>query len=113
MEKMEEKMAVCPMGFDRTTTHDHEKFHEIYSPEQLIEAQHIGFGFYGGRTVHAKGIIFEGTFTPDPQASRLTIARHLQKAPSNILVRFSNTTPLLNIPDNVKEANARGFAIKF
>jgi catalase len=102
METIRETTGVCPLGH-----------HEIYSPQQLIDAQHKAFGFYGGRTVHAKGIIFEGTFTPDPQASILTTARHLQKENSNILVRFSNFTSLLDIPDNLKEANARGFALKF
>jgi catalase len=113
MKKMEEKMNVCPLGMGHDAPHSENKFHEIYTPEQLVEAQHKGFGFHGGRAVHAKGIILEGTFTPGPQASTLTIARHLQKETSDIIVRFSNFTSLLDIPDNLKEANARGFAIKF
>ena len=111
METIKEKTGVCPLGHHATGIQN--EFHPIYSPQQLIDAQHKGFGFYGGRTVHAKGIIFEGTFTPDPQASTLTIARHLQKEGSDILVRFSNFTSQLNIPDNSKDANAHGCAIKF
>jgi catalase len=113
MKTIEEKIAVCPMGMGHDTTDGQNKFHEIYTPEQLVDAQHKAFGFYGGRVVHAKGIILEGTFTPDPQASTLTTARHLQKESSDIIVRFSNFTSLLDIPDNLKEANARGFSIKF
>ena len=111
MEKIEEKKGVCPLG--HRAPESEYKFREIYTPEELVEAQHKGFGFYGGRSIHAKGIVLEGTFTPDPQASTLTIARHLQKESSDIVVRFSNFTPLLDIADNLKEANARGFAIKF
>jgi catalase len=111
MTTTEEKTGVCPLGHHGTFSQS--EFHEIYTPEQLVEAQHKGFGFYGGRAVHAKGIVLEGTFTPDPQASTLTTARHLQKESSNILVRFSNFTSLLDIADNLKDANARGFAIKF
>jgi len=111
MNTIEEKTGVCPLGHHGTFSQS--EFHEIYTPQQLVEAQHKGFGFHGGRAVHAKGIILEGTFTPDPQASALTTARHLQKEGSDILVRFSNFTSLLDIPDNLKDANARGFAIKF
>lgn len=107
METIEEKVGVCPLGHGQNT------FHAIYTPEQLVDAQHKGFGFHGGRAVHAKGIVLEGTFTPDPQAAMLTTARHLQKESSDILVRFSNFTSLLDIADNLKDANARGFAIKF
>lgn len=113
MKTIEEKRDVCPLGMTRDTPYSQNKLHENYTPEQLVDAQHKVFGFHGGRAVHAKGIIFEGTFTPDPQAFTLTIARHLQKESSDITVRFSNFTSLLDIPDNLKEANARGFAVKF
>lgn len=111
METIEEKKGVCPLGHHGPDNEN--KFHEIYTPEELVDAQHKGFGFHGGRAVHAKGIVLEGKFTPDPQACRLTIARHLQKDVTDIVVRFSNFTSLLDIADNLKEANARGFAIKF
>jgi catalase len=113
MKTIEDKIDVCPMGMGQHVQNSQNKFHEIYTPGQLVDAQHKGFGYHGGRAVHAKGIILEGTFTPAPQAATLTVARHLQKERSNIIVRFSNFTSLLNIPDNLKEANARGCAIKF
>lgn len=111
MTTIEQKTGVCPLGHQGIFSQT--EFHEIYTPEQLVEAQHKGFGFHGGRAIHAKGIILEGTFTPVPTASALTMARHLQKENSNILVRFSNFTSLLDIADNSQDANARGFAIKF
>src|SRR4051812_29375383 len=111
MPAIKKDIGVCPLGHG--TPDNHTEYHEIYSPQDLVDAQHMGFGFHGGRAVHAKGIVLEGTFTPDPQASTLTTARHLQKDSSDILVRFSNFTSLLDIADNLKDANARGFALKF
>jgi catalase len=43
-----------------------------YAPGQLIDALHAAFGTHAARAVHAKGIILEGTFDPDPHASALT-----------------------------------------
>jgi catalase len=110
MNTIKEGVCVCPLGHHAPGSEN--KFHEIYSPQELVDAQHVGFGFCGGRVVHAKGIIFEGTFTPGPQASTLTTARHLQKESSDILARFSNFGPHLDIPDNSKEADAHGFGLK-
>jgi catalase len=86
---------------------------ETSSPDQLVDALHTAFGTHQARAVHAKGIILEGVFTPDPNASSLTNAIHLQKTKSKIIVRFSDFTGIPDIPDNVGGANPRGFAIKF
>ena len=83
------------------------------SPAELVDALHVAFGTHAARAVHAKGIILEGDFTPDPQAASLTKAMHLQKSKSKIVVRFSDFTGIPDIPDNVGGANPRGFAIKF
>ncbi len=83
------------------------------TPAQLVDALHSAFGTHQARAVHAKGIILEGEFTPDPNASSLTKAMHLQKTKSKIVVRFSDFTGIPDIPDNVGGANPRGFAIKF
>jgi catalase len=83
------------------------------SPDQLVDALHTAFGTHQARAVHAKGIILEGEFTPDANASSLTSAMHLQKTKSKIIVRFSDFTGIPDIPDNVGGANPRGFAIKF
>jgi len=83
------------------------------SPAQLVDALHTAFGTHQARAVHAKGIIFEGEFTPDMHAASLTKAMHLQSTKSRIVVRFSDFTGIPDIPDNVGGANPRGFAIKF
>lgn len=83
------------------------------SPADLVAALHTAFGDHHARAVHAKGIILEGTFTPDKNAATITKAKHLQKQPSKVIVRFSNFTGIPDIPDNIGAANPRGFAIKF
>ncbi len=83
------------------------------SPGQLVDALHAAFGSHRARAVHAKGIILEGIFTPDPQAATLTVARHLQNQSSVVTVRFSDFTGLPDIPDTSPSANPRGLALKF
>lgn len=83
------------------------------TPGQLVDALHTAFGDHHSRAVHAKGIIFEGKFTPDAQAAQLTTAFHLQKQSSKVILRFSNFTGIPDIPDNIGPANPRGIAIKF
>lgn len=83
------------------------------TPGQLIDALHSAFGTHPARAVHAKGIILEGTFAPDPHASALTKAAHLQKTPSKVTLRFSNFTGIPDIADNDPGANPRGFAVRF
>jgi catalase len=86
---------------------------EPATPRQLVEAIHGIFGEHHARAVHAKGIVLEGTFTPDPAAATLTKAPHLQKERSKLVVRFSDTTGLPEVPDNVGDASPRGMGIKF
>ena len=83
------------------------------TPADLVDALHSAFGKHEARAVHAKGIILEGDFKPDKQASELTTAFHLQKQSSKVIVRFSDFTGIPDIPDNSGLANPRGFAIKF
>lgn len=83
------------------------------SPKDLVDALHTAFGENHSRAVHAKGIILEGNFTPDPVAQTITKAAHLQKTSSKVLVRFSDFTGIPTIPDNSGLANPRGFAVKF
>ena len=78
---------------------------ENSSPAQLVEALHTTFGNHHARAVHAKGIVLEGNFYPDPAASSITTAFHLQKKKSRIIVRFSDFTGIPDIPDNIFVAN--------
>lgn len=72
------------------------------------------FGLHPGfRPAHAKGLMLEGTFTPSAGAASLTRAPHATRASTPVTVRFSNSTGLPEIPDNVGDANPRGLAIRF
>src|ERR1700739_3200030 len=60
-------------------------------PVRIVDQFNTMFGAHPGfRANHAKGAVFEGTFTPAPSASGLSRAAHLQSTPVAITVRFSN-----------------------
>ncbi|HVY74068.1 MAG TPA: catalase family peroxidase [Puia sp.] len=84
-----------------------------YSPKDLVNALHTAFGEHHVRAVHSKGIFFEGTFLPSKEAATITMAKHLQRVPAKVIVRFSDFTGIPDIPDNAGPANPRGMAIKF
>ncbi len=72
------------------------------------------FGLHPGfRPAHAKGLMLTGTFTPSPSAGELTKAPHALRTSTPVTVRFSNSTGIPEIPDNLPDANPRGFAIRF
>src|ERR1700723_3913703 len=72
------------------------------------------FGLHPGfRPAHAKGLMLTGTFRPATTAQSLTSAPHVLRESTPITARFSNSTGLPQIPDNVPEANPRGLAIRF
>ena len=67
----------------------------------------------GYRPAHAKGLLLTGTFTATPQGKSLTKAPHIQRDATPVTVRFSNSSAMPQIPDNVADANPRGMAIRF
>lgn len=72
------------------------------------------FGLHAGyRAAHAKGILLTGVFTPTVEARSLTNAPHVLRTSTPVTVRFSNSTGIPQIPDNVSDANPRGLAIRF
>ena len=72
------------------------------------------FGLHPGfRPAHAKGVLFNGTFTPTAAAAELTTAQHMTRASTPVTVRFSNSTGLPAIPDSAADANPRGMAVRF
>ncbi|WP_232540925.1 catalase family peroxidase [Spirosoma endbachense] len=83
------------------------------TPIQVVDMFHTAFGKNGGRAVHAKGFILEGSFTPALEARTLTKAAHLKSGTLPVLVRFSNFTGIPDIPDTVGASHPRGMAIKF
>jgi catalase len=83
--------------------------------EKLLNAFDALFGLHPGfRPAHAKGLMCTGTFTPSPEAIKLTRAPHASKPSTPITVRFSDSTGLPTIPDNDPEKSSpRGFAVRF
>jgi len=72
------------------------------------------FGLHPGfRAAHAKGVLLAGVFTPAAGAQSLTRAPHATRPSTPVTVRFSNSTGIPQIPDNVPDANPRGLAIRF
>jgi catalase len=82
---------------------------------QLIDALDQVFGLHPGfRPVHAKGIMASGTFTPGPDAAKLTRAPHATRASTPVVVRLSDFAGVPVVPDNDPNgAGPRGMAIRF
>ncbi|HEV7716587.1 MAG TPA: catalase family peroxidase [Steroidobacteraceae bacterium] len=84
------------------------------TPTELVDALNTVFGKQTyGRAVHAKGIVFDGTFTPSPLATTVSKAPHFQHAPVPLTVRFSNAGGLSVISDKDDQATPKGMALKF
>ena len=79
----------------------------------MTDACYAAFGDNHSRAVHAKGILFEGTFTPDPAARSITKAKLFTLSTAAVRGRFSSFTGIPTIPDNIGDANPRGLALKF
>jgi catalase len=82
--------------------------------EEIVDALHAvnGGAHPGYRAVHAKGTVCEGSFTPTPEASKLSRAAHLQGDTVGATVRFSNASG----DPETSDANpiaGRGMAVKF
>jgi catalase len=80
----------------------------------IVDALHAvnGGAHPGYRAVHAMGTVCKGTFTPTPEASKLSRAAHLQGDPVEATVRFSNASG----DPATSDANpiaGRGMAVKF
>lgn len=74
---------------------------------KLAQGPHPGF-----RANHAKGVMATGTFTPSPSAPSFSKAPHFAKTVP-VLVRFSDTTGVPNLPDADPNASPHGIAIRF
>jgi catalase len=83
--------------------------------QQILEAFDAAGGLHPGfRPAHAKGLMCTGTFTPSPEAAKLTRAPHANRPSTPVTVRYSDSTGLPNIPDNdPARSGPRGMAIRF
>ncbi len=83
--------------------------------QKVLDALDATSGVHPGyRPAHAKGLICSGTFTPAPEAAKLTRAPHANRPATPVTVRFSDSTGLPTIPDNdPARSGPRGMAIRF
>jgi len=82
--------------------------------QQLLDAFDASGIHPGYRPVHAKGLMCSGTFTPSPEAAKLTRAQHASSPATPVTVRYSDSTGLPNIPDNdSSRSGPRGMATRF
>jgi catalase len=82
--------------------------------KDLLDQFDILFGRHPGfRPAHAKGVLLTGSFKPTAEAASLTRAPHATRASTPVSVRFSDSTGIPNIPDNDRNSNPRGLAIRF
>lgn len=106
-------MAVTFLGGEGAVAQEAAK-PQISTPEQLVDALNGVFGKHpGARAVHAKGIVLEGVFTPNPAAATLSKAPHFQKASVPVTIRFSNFAGIPTLPDTDGLASPHGLAVKF
>ncbi len=77
--------------------------------DQRSGGVHAGF-----RPVHARGVMCSGTFTPAPEAAKLTRAPHAARPSTPITVRFSLAAGLPTAADNDPHAaSPQGMAVRF
>lgn len=82
--------------------------------EKTVDAMNVLWGKHPGvRANHAKGVVVEGSFRPDPAAQALTTASILRGGPVPVTVRFSDSTGMPALADGSDDANPHGMAIKF
>jgi catalase len=83
----------------------------VITPAQAIDAINERFGRHEGfRSLHAKGLLFKGTFVATAAAARLTKAGHMQGDPVECTVRVSNGSGDPEDPDYAPDV--RGMATK-
>lgn len=83
---------------------------------RLVDQMNVLYGgkHPGVRSNHAKGAVFEGTFTPAAGADALSAAAFLKGAPTPLVIRFSNAGGVPGAPDtDASTSGVRGMAIKF
>jgi catalase len=77
--------------------------------DKLSGGVHPGF-----RPVHARGVVYSGTFTPSPGAANLTRAPHAARPSTPIAVRFSLSAGVPTVADNdLTGASPQAIAVRF
>src|ERR1700753_184218 len=82
------------------------------SPTEAIDTIEKATGLHKGyRRLHARGSVYQGTFTASGQVGHLTTARYLNDAVTPILVRFSNGAG--DPAEEDTKSGVRGMAVRF
>ena len=77
--------------------------------DQLSGGVHPGF-----RPVHAKGLMYSGTFTPSADAAKLTRAPHAVSSSTPVTVRFSLSAGIPTVADNDPNGSSpQAMAVRF
>jgi catalase len=77
--------------------------------DQLSGGVHAGF-----RPVHARGVMYSGTFTPSDDAAKLTRAPHAVSSSTPVTVRFSVSAGIPTIADNdATGSSPQAMAVRF
>ena len=86
--------------------------HAKETPLSMVNALHTAFGEHHARAVHTKGMVFEGTFTPSPEARSIVRTPLFRGGPLPIIARFSLFAGVPDLPDNNDGASPAGLGIK-
>jgi catalase len=77
--------------------------------DQLAGGIHPGF-----RPVHARGVMVSGSFTPSPEAAKLTRAPHADRPSTPVTVRFSLSAGVPTLAENDAHGSSpQGVAVRF
>lgn len=82
------------------------------TPLSMVNALHTAFGEHHARAVHTKGVVFEGVFTPAPEARAIVKTPLFMGGPLPIIARFSLFAGVPDLPDNADGASPAGLGIK-
>jgi catalase len=81
----------------------------LHGLDRLAGGLHPGF-----RPVHAKGLMYLGTFAPSADAAKLTRAPHAARPSTPVTVRFSLAAGIPSVADNDPTgASPQGMAVRF
>ncbi|HLG28388.1 MAG TPA: catalase family peroxidase [Paenisporosarcina sp.] len=83
----------------------------VLAKRTVNRIEEIAGTFPGYRRAHAKGELYEATFTPTGEAALFTTASHLRDAEVQAIVRFSNSSPNPSTADVL--AAVKGMSVQF
>ena len=83
----------------------------VLAKRTVNQIEKLAGTFPGYRRAHAKGELYEATFTPNGKASPYTMATHFTDTEVQAIVRFSNVWPNPTVPDALSVV--KGMSVQF